>query len=100
MICGGMGAFLTESGKVAVEGVFLNEPTGVTSLVDGLLPSPRRTRDSMVLSRSPFNPFNTVEFRLVSGKPISRNVVNLPARSVSSTPALGPIYSRDGLKIS
>ena len=48
----------------------------------------------MVLSRSPLSPFNTVEFLLSSGKPISRNVASL--ESIVSSDAAA-VYTREGL---
>ncbi len=77
----GLGGVLltSEASKCPLLGV----TDGVGFLDDGLLPSPSLTSDSMVLSRSPLSPLNTVEFRLSSGKPISRRVASFDSNDSS-----------------
>ena len=73
--------------------------TGVNIRDGGLLSSlklprlprlPKRTSDSTVRSIFPFMPFKTVEFLLMSLKPISRSATSFVSKSSSRVPTLEP----------
>lgn len=66
---------------------------GVLDREAGWLPSPNRTKESMVFSKSPLRPLRITAFRLSSGKPISLKVVSLDANDavpISATEAPMP----------
>lgn len=64
--------------------------TGDRGLDVGALPSPSRTRVSMVRSRLPFSPFNIVKFRFSSANPISRSLASLDSMFSPPPPTLAP----------
>lgn len=66
------------------------DPIGVGFFEFGLLPSPNRQRDSIVLSRLPFKPFKTLAFLLLSGKPISFSAINLASSALSVSAMVAP----------
>lgn len=72
---------------------------GVLDPDAGWPPSPIRTRESIVFSRSPLRPLRTNALRLSSGKPISLSVVSFDANDavpISATEAPVPCEALGG----
>lgn len=69
---------------------------GVLPLDLAVFCSPNLINASTVLSKFPLSPFNTVELRLSSGKPISRRVANFESSPSLEFGMLEP-NTRDGL---
>ena len=63
---------------------------GVLDPEPGVLPSPSLTKDSIVRSRLPLNPFSTCAFRLSSWNPISLSCVSFASSSSPPPPTLAP----------